>query len=59
MRDSLEKRMTGLLLGLKIGSKTVTEVLPTLNKLKEVCPLISTEYEKKYISILNARKEGA
>ena len=56
MRQLLERKMTGLLFGLKQGTKTITEVLPTLNKLKEVAPLIAQDYEKKYIDILAARK---
>jgi hypothetical protein len=56
MRELLEKRMTGLLLGLKNGTKTVTDALPTLNRLKENYPLIAEDYERKYIAVLAARK---
>ena len=59
MREVLEKKMTGLLIGLRTGTKSVTEVLPTLNRLKETCPLIAEDYEKKYIATLNARKAVA
>jgi hypothetical protein len=55
MRDLLEKKMTGLLLGMKNNSKTIADVLPTLNRLKDVAPLIAQDYEKKYIAILRAR----
>jgi hypothetical protein len=55
MREVLERKMTGLLIGFRTGSKSVTDVLPTLNRLKKECPLIATEYEKKYISILSNR----
>lgn len=59
MREILERKMTGLLIGFKAGSKSITDILPTLNRLKVVCPLIHTEYEKRYIAILNARKQVA
>jgi len=55
MREVLEKKMTGLLFGLKNGTKSVTDVLPTLNRLKNVCPLIAEDYEKKYIAVIRAR----
>jgi hypothetical protein len=56
MRELLEKKMTGLLLGLKNGTKTVTDALPTLNRLKSNYPLIAEDYEKKYIAALASRK---
>ena len=56
MREVLERKMTGLLIGLKAGSKSVTDVLPTLNRLKIVCPLIHEDYQKKYIAALDLRK---
>lgn len=56
MREVLERKMTGLLIGFKTGSKSITDVLPTLNRLKKECPLIHEEYQKKYIAVLNARK---
>lgn len=59
MREVLERKMTGLLIGFRTGSKSITDVLPTLNRLKEVAPLIATEYEKKYIAILSSRKQIA
>ena len=43
MRELLEKKMTGLLIGFKTGSKSITDVLPTLNRLKQVAPLIHIE----------------
>jgi hypothetical protein len=55
MRELLEKRMTGMIIGLKQGSKTIAEALPVLNKLKASYPLIAEEYEKKYIAALQAR----
>lgn len=58
MREVLEKKMSGLLVGLKTGSKTVSDVLPILNKLKAEYPLIAEEYQKKYIEILQNRKES-
>jgi len=57
MREVLERKMTGLLIGLRSGTKTVTEVLPTLNKLRSEFPLISEDYDKKYIDIVKERKE--
>ena len=59
MREVLERKMTGLLIGFRTGSKSITDVLPTLNRLKEVCPLIHEDYEKKYIAALNSRKQVA
>ena len=56
MREVLERKMTGLLIGLKTGSKTVNDVLPTLDRLKEGYPLIAEEYEKKYNAALSIRK---
>lgn len=56
MRDLLEKKMTSLIFGLKMGTKTVTEVLPVLNRMKTDCPLIYEDYEKKYIAALSARR---
>lgn len=56
MRDLLEKKMTSMIFGLKIGTKTVTEVLPVLNKMKSEYPLIAEDYEKKYMAALSARK---
>lgn len=56
MREILEKKMTGLLSGLKNGTKTVTEALPILNRLKKDYPLIAEDYEKKYIAVLAIRK---
>jgi hypothetical protein len=56
MREALEKKMTGLLLGLKLGTKTVTDVLPTLNRLKSDYPLIADDYEKKYMGIIVGKK---
>lgn len=59
MRDVLEKKMTGLLIGLKNGTKNTTEALPILNKLKAQFPLIAQDYERKYIEIVAARKQAA
>lgn len=59
MREVLEKKMTGLLFGLRQGTKSITEVLPTLNRLKNEFPLIAEDYERKYIGILAARKQAA
>lgn len=56
MRKQLEQKMTGMLFGLKQGTKTVTEVLPILNILKKNFPLIAEDYEKKYIAALEYRK---
>jgi len=56
MREVLEKKMTGLLIGLKNGTKTVTDTLPTLNRLKAQYPLIAEEYEKKYIAVIRTRE---
>lgn len=59
MREVLERKMTGLLIGFKTGSKSITDILPTLNRLKKECPLIAEDYEKKYIAALNFRKQAA
>ena len=55
MREVLERKMTGLLIGLKNGTKTVADTLPTLNKLKAQYPLIAEEYSKKYIAVIRAK----
>lgn len=56
MREQLERKMTGLIFGLKNGKKEVSEVLPTLNRMKRDFPLIAEDFEKKYITALAARK---
>lgn len=55
MRELLERKMSGMIIGLKQGTKTVSDALPVLNKLKAGYPLIAEEYEKKYIAALQAR----
>jgi hypothetical protein len=47
-----EKKMTGLLFGLKNKTKKVAEVLPILNLIKREHPAIHAEYQKKYIDIV-------
>jgi hypothetical protein len=59
MRECLEKKMTGLLFGLRQGTKSITDVMPTLNRLRNEFPLIAEDYEKKYINIVAARKQTA
>jgi len=59
MRELLERKMTGLLLGLKNGTKSTTDVLPTLNSLKKNCGSIAEDYERKYIAIMSTRKLAA
>lgn len=56
--ETLEKKLTGLLLGLKLETKTVTDVLPILNRLKATGSAIYEDYEKKYKEILAKRKES-
>lgn len=55
----LEKKLDGLLFGLKQGTKSITDVLPVLNRLKGTGQLIFEDYEKKYITILAGRKATA
>jgi len=55
MRELLERKMTSMIFGLKQGTKSVTDALPILNRLKKDFPLIAEDYEKKYIAALAAR----
>lgn len=57
MQQVLEKKLTGAIFGLKQGTKTATEVLPILNRMKELYPHISAEYESKYATALVSREK--
>lgn len=55
MRELLEKKMTGIILGIKSGTKSATDAMPVLKMLKNNFPLIADDYEKKYIAALQLR----
>ena len=59
MLQILEKKLTGLLSGLKNGTKTVTDVLPIMNRLKATGAVIYEDYERKYMAIMATRKQAA
>ncbi len=59
MLKIIEKKLTGAILGIKLGTKTALDALPLLNKMKEINPLLAEDYEKKYIAALAERKVAA
>jgi len=56
MYDILEKKLTGGILGIKMGTKTATEIAPLLKQMKGINPNMGAEFEQKYIKALQDRK---
>jgi hypothetical protein len=55
MTELIERKLTGALLGYRIGTKTTTDVMRILDALKRVNPLLADDYEKKYIALARAK----
>ena len=56
MESILEKKLTGLLFGIKQGTKSVTEAIPVLKRLREINPFLAEDYDKKLRAVAAARK---
>lgn len=59
MFELLEKKFTSAIFGMKQGTKTATDALGFLNRMKKINPLLAEDYEKKYIAALAERKAAA
>jgi hypothetical protein len=59
MLELLEKKLTSAIFGIKQGTKTSTDALGFLKRMKEINPLLAEDYEKKYIAALQSRKQAA
>ena len=51
MSELLVRKVTGALLGFKLGNKTGAEVMVHLNALKKVNPGMAEDLEKRYIAL--------
>jgi hypothetical protein len=56
MEALLEKKLTGLLFGIRQGTKKVTEALPHLNRLRAINPFLADDYDKKLVAAAQSRK---
>jgi len=52
----LERKITGCLLGIKTGTKSVTDMTPLISQMKGINPHLAADYEQKYIKALQARQ---
>lgn len=59
MFDKLERKIIGGILGIKLGTKTTTEVAPLITQMKGINAHMGAELEQKYIKALTERKEKA
>lgn len=55
MTELIERKLTGVLFGYHIGTKTTTDVMRVLDALKKINPLLADDYEKKYIALARAK----
>ena len=55
MTELIERKLTGVLFGYRIGTKTTTDVMRVLDALKKINPLLADDYEKKYIARARAK----
>jgi hypothetical protein len=55
MTELIERKLTGVLFGYRIGTKTTTDVMRVLDALKKINPLLADDYEKKYIALARAK----
>jgi hypothetical protein len=56
MEQMLEKKLTGIIFGIKQGTKTLTDATPILKRLRSVNSLLAEDYDKKLIAVAAARK---
>lgn len=47
MQELIEKKLTGVILGIKNKTKTFTDAQVWMERLKKVNPLIAEDYDKK------------
>lgn len=57
MSEILEKKVIGVLMGFRNGTKTATEVTVQLNALKAANPLLAEDYQKKFVEAARAKSE--
>ena len=56
MEQMLEKKLTGIIFGIKQGTKTLTDATPILKRLRSINPLLAEDYNKKLLAVVAARK---
>lgn len=54
--ETLERRLTGVISGIKKGTKTAQDALPLLKRMKETNAYLAEDFEKKYIAAMASRK---
>jgi len=57
MSQLLEKKLTGAILGIKLGTKTKSEVEGFLNQLIKINPALAEDYRKKIDAALLVAKK--
>ena len=55
MEEILVKKVTGALLGFKLGTKTGTDVAAALKALRKSNPGMAEDFEKRYIELAKSR----
>jgi hypothetical protein len=56
MEQLIEKKLTGAIMGIKFGTKSVSDALPFLERLQNINPSLAEDYERKLNNAVEARK---
>jgi hypothetical protein len=56
MEQILEKKITGALLGIRLGTKTHTDAMDFIEKLRRVNRFLAEEFDQKLLNTIRARK---